>query len=156
VRRSRLRLVLWLALCPACLLIWVASSFYIVSASVPLGTKSGFSFRLLPAIVSIGIDAKPTEHRWLFSFEPLDMPVNIEALQLRYGFGHLSGSQSNAFYFPMWLPTWVSFALGAWAVLRYRRANRPGACTVCGYDLRATTDRCPECGTPCENSAGAL
>jgi hypothetical protein len=38
-----------------------------------------------------------------------------------------------------------------WLAIKSSRAQslrRRGLCPFCGYDLRASTDRCPECGQP--------
>jgi hypothetical protein len=54
--------------------------------------------------------------------------------------------------FPHWLAVAVLAVLpAAWGILRLRarraaRRARAGLCLACGYDLRASPDRCPECG----------
>lgn len=49
-------------------------------------------------------------------------------------------------YWELCLASLVFPVLRACHVLRKRKAA-PGFCKDCGYDLRATPDRCPECGT---------
>jgi hypothetical protein len=51
------------------------------------------------------------------------------------------------------IPHWLTFLLTApwpaWWFVRHRKLRsrrRAGLCMHCGYDLRASTDRCPECG----------
>jgi hypothetical protein len=47
---------------------------------------------------------------------------------------------------PFWLPTAALGLLPAWRLARRGRRRLPGACQSCGYDLRASPGRCPECG----------
>lgn len=52
------------------------------------------------------------------------------------------------FAVPYWFLLTIFSAWPLYRAIRWRRGRcRPGVCRQCGYDLRATPNRCPECGT---------
>ncbi|HEX8525135.1 MAG TPA: hypothetical protein VF669_22985 [Tepidisphaeraceae bacterium] len=91
-----------------------------------------------------------------------DFELIVDWGQQRWGFGYLFVEEMSPmcmqresiggdwFYSaPHWALAMV-FGTGpmAWgtAVMRRRTRSKVGLCEICGYDLRASPDRCPECG----------
>jgi hypothetical protein len=97
------------------------------------------SERWLP-LKSLGYGFPATGHSFAgFKFEAYKTPVenNVEVV------------------LPFWivvLLTSIAPALYWRQIRRRRRAARLGYCRKCGYDLRASRDRCPECGAAMADS----
>ena len=75
------------------------------------------------------------------------------------GFEVALSDRQNGFWLfaiPYWavaLPLAAAAGWGWWAGRRRSRREVAGRCLRCGYDLRASGERCPECGTPAPHPA---
>ena len=96
---------------------------------------------------------------------PLHSPHRLGKRRLGFGTGSQSsvttGDAGTITYrlqevmFPHWLPVLLGLPLPLlwlWSKRRSRRWRREGRCLGCGYDLRASPDRCPECGRVVETT----
>ncbi|HYE17862.1 MAG TPA: hypothetical protein VEA69_05435 [Tepidisphaeraceae bacterium] len=78
--------------------------------------------------------------------------VDWRVLGSRAGGSNGGGGRYWYVVIALWVPALVTAVLPAVAVgrvvrRRWRHPGEPHACRVCGYGLRATPGRCPECGT---------
>jgi hypothetical protein len=92
--------------------------------------------------------------------EPGDTDISWE----RDGFAwyekrETSGQINAQWVAPFWFIALAAAALPlSWTATQWRsriqerRRKNIGLCPACGYDLRASPDRCPECGRPARNA----
>jgi hypothetical protein len=81
-------------------------------------------------------------HGWRLNFGE-HAPLPVTNANRGFYFSHYGGWDGWAAAAPMWIIVLIPPLAVA---LVTRRRERFGHCTNCGYDLRATPDRCPECG----------
>jgi hypothetical protein len=156
-----------LLLCVAVVALWVRS--YSVSDAIMYGGGAGEcgaqSLHGAIVVVTTSRSHTPRTFRW-DSFDGTLGSVwgSHRSLPNRLGFGYVAQAvalpPNSALALPaviqqrlLVVPLWFLVALFAslpllrlYAALRRRRIGRLGLCSSCGYDLRATPGRCPECG----------
>ena len=155
-----------LALCLAALALWVRTCFAQDLVHAWMSDTSRSDHRLVAARAALGrvvavqvrLDAtKSTPMRatgWTHQvFRPDNVPppnrFDFTLVQWR-----VDRSYGGAMYIvgvrlvPLAAVSAVLPLLWLHRALQRRRRPMEGHCPTCGYDLRASPDRCPECGTP--------
>ena len=148
MRRSLFNIVTCLSLLLAIMLLalWVRGMSTFDAIRVPL---AGRTYRLysLPHHIRFDMDAEwsnvgATAEIGLEHYGGSNRPYLLPSIT------HLS-TGTWLVRVPHWLPLMFALLpLAIWtrAAVRCARRRRRGECLSCGYDLRATSERCPECG----------
>ena len=104
------------------------------------------------------LGAPPLRYQWVYSNEIARQPIESTFLA-RHGFrfkaehwpaGPRFIEQPPVDTWDCSVPHWLLVLLTSLLPIYWwksRRRSRIGCCQSCGYDLRATPARCPECGT---------
>jgi hypothetical protein len=101
-------------------------------------------------VVTMSPEEAAASDRWWWSTDAIDSvsPWPGSTLGFKYENLQIATRTLRGVIIPGWFALLVMALLPAYRLAR-RMCRRPklGHCRHCGYDLRATPERCPECGT---------
>ena len=152
-RLFNLAAVVSLLLCVATLALWVRSYWRRDSVLVSLqGATETYVLESQKGIVLALALSRSTldgPAKWSFTSMPAGGATELKSF---YSFGY-QGLSPSSLSGRIWFPHWffalllaILPALHLRALICSRRHRRANHCPRCGYDLRATPQRCPECG----------
>jgi hypothetical protein len=118
----------------------------------PPGSMARLSFEVLNGSASSNLPVLPSGGGMRLS---ADLGFDAGSVRNGFGFGRTEAMitpgtasfRARVISIPYWVLVATPLLIGAAAAkLGSRRRHAAGLCRKCGYDLRATPERCPECG----------
>jgi hypothetical protein len=153
-RLFKLTVLLSIALCALTTIAWIASYFHRIS----------FAYQTKYDTVSLTVNRGKTELAWS-NWQPLAPGEKLDPNPRFFGTldwpeigvlgvyvprvkdpTHFRGTNAILTFPASFLVIFALLPPLGWIALNRKRKTQPNHCRVCDYDLRATPDRCPECG----------
>jgi hypothetical protein len=132
------------------LVFWVRS--YFVSEEISF---AGNTYTSIREYQQFSLGTGPVLHWWVYNAAGKRSSDTLQwhAERNTHGFHYAKYRWRHEVSHCLWLPHWFTAVVFAIlpttrliSYIRRRRRVRAGHCATCGYDLRATPERCPECG----------